>query len=199
MSNRVTIAELPTPHPIAERLPAVYLDSEFTVDFTRAFDAVLAPVLLTLDSFAAYLDPRLAPEDFVAWLADWVAFPIDESWSATQRRELVAQAVQLHRWRGTKLGLERHVVLLTGGDVDVEDSGGCTWSERAGAALPEEGPPWVRVVVRVADPAAVDERRLLAAVAELVPAHVRATVTVTQAIDPGPGTPAEGEGLAWRS
>ena len=38
----------------------------------RSFDEVLAPVLLSLDAFAAYLDPATAPEDMLAWLATWL-------------------------------------------------------------------------------------------------------------------------------
>lgn len=175
---RTGIENLPTPHPIGERLPSVYLDDAFTTELTAAFDEVLAPVMTTLDCFAAYLDPRLAPEDFVEWLAGWVAFPIDEGWTGRQRRELVAQAVELHRWRGTKRGLAAHVRLLTGGEPDIADSGLCAWSDRPGGPVPGSGPPRVVVRVRVADPATVDRRRLHAAVVEVVPAHVRVTVEV---------------------
>lgn len=175
---RTGLANLPTPHPIGERLPAVYLDDGFTMRFTEAFDAVLAPVLTTLDSFAGYLDPWLAPADFVDWLAGWVAFAVDESWTVVQRRELIANAVELHRWRGTKRGLAAHVALLTGGDVDIADSGLCAWSDRAGGPVPGDGPPRVEVRVRVPDPSTVDQRRLHAAVLELVPAHVRVAVHV---------------------
>lgn len=175
---RGAVPDLPTPFPIAERLPAVYLDDDFTVRFTAALDEVLAPVILTLDCFAAYLDPRLAPEDLLMWLAEWVAFPVDESWTAAQRRELVANAVELHRWRGTKRGLVAHVRLLTGGEVDVTDSGLCAWSDRAGGPMPGDGPPQVAVRVRVADPAAVDQGRLRRAIVEVVPAHVRLSVEV---------------------
>lgn len=175
---RAAIPNLPTAHPIAERLPAVYLDDDFTTRFTQALDDVLAPVLLTLDCFAQYLDPRIAPEDFVGWLAEWVAFPVDERWSSGQRRELVAHAVELHRWRGTKRGLATHVRLLTGGDVEVLDSGVCAWTERAGGPVPGDGPPRVVVRARVPDPSTVDQRRLHETVVELVPAHVRVTVEV---------------------
>lgn len=175
---RTGLPGLPTPLPIGERLPAVYLDDEFTARFTGALDEVLAPIILTLDCYAAYLDPRLAPADFVGVLADWVAFAVDESWTPEQRRDLVAHAVQLHRWRGTAQGLAEHVRLLTCGEVEITDSGGCTFSAEAGGPLPGDGPPRVSVLVRVADPAAIDGRRLRQAVAELVPAHVAVTVDV---------------------
>jgi len=175
---RTGIAGLPTPHPIAERLPAVYLDDDFAQRFTGALDEVLATVFVTLDSLAGYFDPMLAPEDFVDWLADCVAFAVDESWSVPQRRELVASAVELHRWRGTKRGLAEHVRLLTGGEVEVLDSGLCAWSDSADAPVPGTGPP--QVVVRVRAPGPLDQRRLHAAVVEMVPAHVTVTVELLE-------------------
>lgn len=175
---RANLADLPTPHPIGERLPGIYLDDDFTQRFTAAFDAVLAPVFLTLDCFAGYLDPDLAPPDFLDWLADWVALELDESWTVEQRRELIRHAVQLHRRRGTRRGVEAHVRLLTGGEVEVSDSGGCAFSDSPNGTLPGSSPARVVVRVRVADPAAVDQPRLRGAVADAVPAHVSVTVEV---------------------
>lgn len=176
---RGAIDGLPSPHPIGQRLPAVYLEDEFTQRFTAALDEVLAPVFLTLDCFAGYLDPALAPPDFLDWLAGWVGLRLDESWPQWQRRELVASAVALHRWRGTRRGIAAHARLLTGGEVQVLDSGGCTASDTPGGPVPGGGPARVLVRVRVADPAGVDQRQLLAAIAEAVPAHVRVEVEVT--------------------
>jgi phage tail-like protein len=175
---RTGIDDLPTPQPIGERLPAVYLEDDFTQHFTGALDEVLAPVFVTLDCFASYLDPGLTPVDFLDWLASWVALGIDEAWPERQRRELVASAVELHRWRGTSRGLAAHARLLTGGEVDVLDSGGCTPSDRPDGLLPGTAAPEVVLRVRVADPGAVDQDRLHAAIADAVPAHVKVTVEV---------------------
>jgi phage tail-like protein len=172
---------LATAHPIGERLPAVYAEDDFAQRFTGALDHVLAPILTTLDCLDAYLDPRLTPDDVLDWLAGWVAFRLDEGWTGMQRRELVARAVELHRWRGTRRGLTEHVRLLTTGEVEVLDSGACALSEESGAPIPGTGPPSVTVRVRVDSPDAVDQRRLRAAVIEAVPAHVHVTVEVLPA------------------
>ncbi|MEV6824454.1 phage tail protein [Amycolatopsis sp. NPDC051102] len=177
---RAGIPGLPSPHPIGEQLPAVYAEDRFVQSFTGALDEVLAPVLSTLDNFAGYLDPRLAPEDFVGRLAHWVALGVDESWSPAQLRQLVTSSVELHRWRGTQRGLAEYVRLLTGGAVEVTDSGGVVESPQPGAPLPDPGPPWVQVRVRVPDPARVDVRRLTATVVDAVPAHVRVAVEVLE-------------------
>lgn len=176
---RTAIDDLTSPHPLGERMPGVYVDDDFTQRFTQALDEVLAPVFTVLDCFAAYLDPRLAPADFVDWLAGWVALDLDESWSAAQRRELVARAVRLHRFRGTRRGLAEHVWLLTGGRVDIADSGGVTVSQRPGGPLPGSSPAHVLIRIRIANPEAVDRARITAAVRRMVPAHVATTIEVT--------------------
>lgn len=186
---RAGLRGLSTPHPIGERLPAVYLDDDFTQRFVAALDEVLAPMLLTLDSFPAYLDPRLTPEDFLTWLAGWVAFTLDESWPVPKRRELVAHAVELHRRRGTRKGLAWQVELITGGEVEVVDSGSCGWTDRPGEPVPGADSPRVTVRVRPDRADAVDPVQLRAAVAEMVPAHVRVDVEIVD----GPLTAAQGE------
>ena len=114
---RGTIPGLPSPHPFGEALPALYQEDEFTRDLVAAFDEVLAPVLCTLDNFEHYLDPSLAPLDFVDWLAGWLGVVPDERWPEGRRRELVARAVALYRRRGTVRGLAEQVALATGGRV----------------------------------------------------------------------------------
>lgn len=173
---RGAIDGLRTPHPLERRVPAVFRDDDFTVRFLSAFDEVLAPILTTLDCLDGYLDPALAPQDFVAWLAGWVACELDEAWPVAQQRALVAQAVALHRWRGTLRGLTDQVRMLTGGEVTVTDTGGCSWSSSSGGELPGRAGSSVHVTVHAHD---VDEARLRAVIADAVPAHVSFTVEVS--------------------
>jgi phage tail-like protein len=175
---RAGVPGLPTPHPIGERLPGVFLDDDFSQRFVSGLDEVLAPLFLTLDSFPAYLDPKLTPEDFLGWLSQWVAFPLDESWPVELRRELVSNAVGLHRKRGTLEALKRQVELLTGGQVEVADSGSTRWSEQAGEEIPGPDAPEVTVRVRAPGDRSVDATALRTAVVEAVPAHVRVTVEI---------------------
>ena len=78
--SRGHLPDLVSPHPLGERLPALYQEDSFTQRLLAAMDQVLAPVLGSLDSLDAYLDPSLAPEDFLHWLAGWLGFALDESW-----------------------------------------------------------------------------------------------------------------------
>lgn len=178
---RDAVAGLPTPQPIADQLPGVLAEDAFTRRFTQALDEVLAPVLLTLDGFVAYLDPALAPPDFLDWLAEWVALPIESQWSVEQRRTLVAHAVELHKWRGTRRGLVAHLTLITGGQVTVAETGGTIASVQSTDPTGEAVVPRVEITVQVPASSAVDSQRLQAAIGEHVPAHVPFTLRVEQA------------------
>ncbi|WP_326595269.1 phage tail protein [Streptomyces sp. NBC_01803] len=175
---RALVPGLPTPHPLIQRLPAVYGDQDFLRRFLEALDEVLAPVLLTLDNLPAYLHPRTAPEDFVAWLAEWVSVEVDADRPATQRRAVVSGAVVRHRRRGTRLGLAAAVRVETGTEPEIEESGSTAWSASPAAELPGSAQPWVRVRLRVPEPEAVDRVRLEGLIAAEVPAHVTYRVEI---------------------
>jgi phage tail-like protein len=174
--TRDAIDELPTPHPLERRLPSVFREDPFTVRFVSAFDGLLAPIFTALDCLDGYLDPTLAPQDFVAWLAGWVAVDLDETWTTQQQRRLVAEAVALHRWAGTLRGLTEQIRALIGGEVVVTDSGGCAWSSTAGNDLP--GREGASVHIRVTSTEPVEQSRLHAVLGACVPAHVSFTVEV---------------------
>ncbi|WKX68898.1 phage tail protein [Streptomyces sp. XD-27] len=169
---RATIPGLPTPHPLLHQLPAAYLEHDFLQRFVGALDEVLAPLLLTLDNLPAHLHPRTAPEDFLAWLAGWVAVEVDEERPETQRRAVVAGAVVRHRRRGTRRGLAAAIRVETGVEPEISESGATAWSSAPGSALPGSARPWVAVRLRVPDPARFDRARLDQLVAAEVPAHV---------------------------
>jgi phage tail-like protein len=187
---RGIVAGLASPHPLGGLMPAVFQEDAFTMRWTGALDEVLAPVPVSLDSIEAYVDPLLAPEDFVAWLACWCGIALDENWPLPRRRAVVAAAAELYRARGTVAGLRRHVELVTGGRVEVADSGGVTWSaDPGGAPGPATGAPGsaavaaavgaavaalpgVTVRVLLADPAQVNVRALDALIGAIKPAHV---------------------------
>ena len=169
---RGTVDGLRSPVPIVGQLPGIYQDDQFTQDFTGGLDDVLAPVFATLDNIDAYVDPWLAPEDFLQWLAGWMGVVIDEGWPLDRSRAFIASIGELYRWRGTMRGLRAELAIYTGGDVEINDSGGVAWSLTPGSPLPGQPEPRVAVRVRVDDPKAVNARTLDTMVAVAKPAHV---------------------------
>ncbi len=75
---------------------------------TDSFDEVLAVV----DRF---FSPSFAPaEDFLPWLATWIALVLDEEWDEDKRRRLLDEAMGLYQWRGTVYGMKRYLEIYTG-------------------------------------------------------------------------------------
>jgi len=178
--KRGLVASLASPHPLGQFLPSLYQEDDFAQRFLSAFDASLAPVFATLDNLDAYLDPWLAPEDFLDWLGSWFGLTLNEAWSVERRRALVANAFEFYRMRGTCKGLKAHVEVFTGGTVEIVDTGGLATSTTAGAAFP--GSPNFAVLVRVQvdDPASINMVRLEELVAAAKPAHLTHKVQVVK-------------------
>lgn len=177
---RGTVSRLGSPVPMVGLLPGIYHDDEFTAAFTGGLDDVLAPVFASLDCLDAYVDPWLAPDDFLQWLAGWTGVIIDEGWPVDRSRAFIANIAELYRWRGTVRGLRAELAIYTGGDVEITDSGDTAWSRTPGAAVPGEPEPRLAVRVRVDDPSAVSERTVNEMVAVAKPAHVVHVVEIAR-------------------
>jgi phage tail-like protein len=109
-------------------LPAMYQDGDFGMRFVGALEAVLDPIVAVLDALPAHFSPDHAPRDILNLLASWMGVDLDESQSLRDRRELVRQAAELSRRRGTRRGIELALKLgFPALPLRVEDHGGVTW------------------------------------------------------------------------
>ncbi|MER5431811.1 phage tail protein [Streptomyces sp. NPDC002588] len=165
-------------YPLRDQLPGVYAEDGFAGVFADGLDTMQAPVLNVLDCLDAYFRPGLAPADFLDWIGGWVGAELDGLASESVRREAVGTAMALHRRRGTAHGLAAAIRLAFGVTPEIAESGGATWSARPRGPFPGDPRPGLRVVVRVADPAAFDTHRLETLVAAARPAHLPFTVVV---------------------
>lgn len=177
--SRAALPDLPSRHPLGALLPSMYAGDDFAQRFTAGLDTVLAAVISTLDNLPGYLDSRLAPEDFLAWLGSWVAVDLDPGWPPELRRSVVRHAVDLHRWQGTTRGLVDRLRLCLGVYAEVVDGAVAVWSTTPGTELP--GEPSTEVLVRVwpgHDDQAVDQTQVAAMVHSVCPAHLTWRVEV---------------------
>jgi len=185
---RGLVEGLSTPRPIGDELPAALQEDDFCMRMVGALDEVLAPLFTTLDCWDSYLDPQLAPDDFVDWVASWVGVDIDETWTLDRRRRLIQDAVVLYRIRGTAAGLAAHVNLYTGITPLIEESGGCAWSQTADAPIPGSAQPHLTVRLRVDDAAIVNKTTVNRIVGASRPAHLPFEVEiVSEGTTPRPG------------
>jgi hypothetical protein len=113
-------------------------------------------------------------------MAGWVGIELDEGWPIDRRRAVVATAVEMYRLRGTVAGLRANLQVLTGGSVEIADSGGVASSKSPDAPLPGEDSPRLAVRVSVPDPSNVPTDLVEAAVAAAKPAHVVHRVEVVK-------------------
>lgn len=184
---RGTVDDLESPHPIGLELPALFQDDDVALSFTAGLDTVLAPIFLTLDAIDSYVDPWIAPADFLGWVAEWVSAPWDEALPDMRQRALVAKATELLGWAGTAKGLADLIELHAGIRPEIVDSGATAWSVEPGGDMPGSAEPKVTLRVRVDElPAAGPERedrleRVRQVAVNVLPAHVIATVEVSAA------------------
>lgn len=176
---RGTLAALSSPRPLVETMPAVYRQDARTQQLCDAFDEVLAPILATLDSFCAYLDPHTTPEDMLGWLAGWIGLAFDGHESESRRRDLIAAGVRTMAVLGTVHGIREAVASVFDLEPEIEESGGTVGSATAGVAPPGSPHPHLVVRLTVTDPRMVDERRFDALVEAVKPAHIPHRVEIS--------------------
>jgi phage tail-like protein len=96
-----------------DHLPAVFREDEFTGKFLLAFEAVLTGaddvegLEQIIGRIAGYLDPGTTDENFLPWLAGWVALSLRADWDTDTKRGFIQEVVPLYRQRGTLAGLQR--------------------------------------------------------------------------------------------
>ena len=136
-----------------EFLPLIFQDGPFLGRFLLLFESVWEPLEQRQDHLSMYVDPRTCPASVLPWLAGWFDAPIGAAWSEARTRSVIAEAMDLNRWRGTEYGLARMIELCTGTQPDIRPS--------------EDDPS----VLHIRVPAAVERRLVEDLVVRHKPAH----------------------------
>ncbi|MGK7925562.1 MAG: phage tail protein [Spirulina sp.] len=109
-----------------ENLPAILQENVVVGQFLLAFEKILSGSRLlsekaeiikgesqnppgleaVLDKISDYFDPQKTHEEFLPWLADWVALSLRDDWDVEVKRAFIQNIVGLYRKRGTKEGLQ---------------------------------------------------------------------------------------------
>jgi len=97
--------------------------------FLLAFESILSGIdgndvvgiEKKLDTIHHYFDPFTIDEEYLQWLAGWVALILreGEGWSKEKKKKLISQIVGLYKMRGTRKGLEEYIRIYVGEDEDI--------------------------------------------------------------------------------
>jgi phage tail-like protein len=114
---RALRAEHPS-HDLLRRLPRVYSREETSAEFLRRYLMPLEGLVEELAGLSfgrrALLDPESVPAEALPWLAGFLGLVLDERWPVEVRRQLIAEAAWLFRFRGTVPGLLRFLEIVLG-------------------------------------------------------------------------------------
>ncbi len=95
-------------------LPVIFQENDFMNRFMKIFETIWEPLEWRTDAIEFYFDPRTAPSELLEWLGSWLSIQVYSRMPERRKRELIAEAMTLYHWRGTKYGLERMIELCTG-------------------------------------------------------------------------------------
>ncbi len=103
-------------------LPILFQESDFLGRFLLIFETLWEPLEQRQDHIDMYLDPRTCPYQFLPWLSGWFGLDMDPAWPEMRRRRVLAQAITLYRWRGTRQGLSDIIEVCTGLAPEIRES-----------------------------------------------------------------------------
>ncbi len=108
-------------------LPQIYqtdaaLGNDFLREFLWVFQHIQLSVSRKLDQGWHYYDPRETPEEFLPWLANWVALTLDVDWPDIKKRKLISAAAELYKHRGTKRALRDVIRIFLDREPRIEEN-----------------------------------------------------------------------------
>ncbi|MGI9148116.1 MAG: FHA domain-containing protein [Chloroflexota bacterium] len=119
---------LPAPNPIAasskylQYLPSIFAENDFLGRYLLIFESIWEPSEQRQDHMSMYFDPATCPAGFLTWLAGWFDMAVGAHWPERRMRDLLGQAMDLYRWRGTRYGMMQMIELWTGFTPEIQES-----------------------------------------------------------------------------
>src|SRR5258707_8643747 len=112
------------PGELMKYLPSIFHEDKLLAEYLSAFLKILVGPgdshLLSLEAIIAgssrYFSPKDAPEEFLPWLAGWMAFGLRADMSVSLQREFLARVISLYKKRGTPDSLKELLRIFTGGE-----------------------------------------------------------------------------------
>lgn len=108
-------------------LPSIFHDDKFLAEYLSAFEKIFLGAgeasLRSLEAIVAdiarYFSPKDAPEEFLPWLAGWMAFGLRADLSVALQRDFMTKVISLYKKRGTPESLKSLLRLFTGAEPTI--------------------------------------------------------------------------------
>ncbi|GMV40697.1 MAG: hypothetical protein AMXMBFR64_24130 [Myxococcales bacterium] len=113
---------------LVRHLPSVYqmsgtgVDSDFLRRYLWIFHHLHDSLQGNIDSMDRLFRPLETREDFLPWLASWLALTLDPDWPVDRKRRLIRRAAELYNIRGTARALRIFLEIFTGLAPEVEEN-----------------------------------------------------------------------------
>src|SRR5262249_15772928 len=89
-------------------------ENAFLPRFLKIFESIWEPLEQRQDFVDMFFSPRTCPSSWLPWFAGWFGLELDPSLSESRVRMLLANTIEIYRWRGTKYGLTRVIEVCLG-------------------------------------------------------------------------------------
>jgi phage tail-like protein len=179
-------------------LPAVFSEHPFLGRFLLPFEHVLTGLEeaggnlqgleQTIAGISTLFSARETREEFIPWLAGWVALGLRADWTVAQKRDFLANIVPLYRRRGTKENLISLLKIYTGLTPVITDAEDTEFQIGVHSTIGKDmqlgGPPahHFRVTVTMPNPDAQTLQRQFEIASALIelqkPAHTTYELTI---------------------
>ena len=112
---------------VVRYLPGIFQRSDLTGrnlvrDLLWIFQHVFNQTEEKLEGLERFFDPLECPEDFLEYIASWVALTIEDDWPEAKKRNLIKKAIELYHVRGTPRGLRIYLRIFTGVDPKIHEN-----------------------------------------------------------------------------
>lgn len=139
-----------------QHLPIIYHENDFLGRYLLIYEAIWENLERRQDHLAMYFDPRTCPATFLPWLASWLDIAVDLHWPESRTRRLVAEAMDLYLWRGTRYGLTRMIEVCTDLTPYISEDPGEPFLFRVTLSLPPDADvdqPFIEMLIQAHKPA----------------------------------------------
>ena len=97
-------------------------EGSFLKGFLYVIQTMHDGVQAKLEHIHDYFDPRTTDQDFLPWLAGWLALSMNPDWNPLERRKMLMAAAQLFPVRGTATAIRDFVKIYVDANVVIEEN-----------------------------------------------------------------------------